>query len=314
MAVRLGIEVKYYLYSHQHKGRAYAKALQRCGFIPDEQNADVVLVDRDLFMHSGQTPRYQVLEQMQRGAKVVIYPHSALPPWWYDGLVKLNNYIDCVLVIGKGQKEIMNIISPEARCEVVGWTWCGQKPYRRAEEIKVINFAPIHPSGGILRPEALRANREIFKELKRIQRKHDARVIVRYIGKLELQGLKMYPNFEWVKGEPDGSTAQIDEADVVIAEGTYMYMSVASGKPTVGVNQHLPIRANKDSARYTPKHWHLYGGKLAYPINYQQGQLWDLIRQANSGECLEWRANFIGKQLQPKQFGALIEEIAHADR
>jgi len=313
MAVRLGIEVKYYLYSHQHKGRAYAKALQSCGFIPDEQNAEVVLVDRESYMHTGGAPRAIVDEHVRRGAKIIVFPHSALPPWRYDGIVKLQSYISSVLVIGEGQKEAMRYIEPAARVDVTGWAWCKQKQYKSADEIKTILFAPIHPAGG-LRPEGVRANKNIIYDLKRVQSKTGARVIVRYVGKLERQGLKQYSRFEWVKGEPDGSTAEIDAADVVIAEGTFMYLSVARGKPTVGINQHISVRPNKTYHIHQPKHWHLYGDSLAYPINYQPGQLWDLIQQANGGECTEWRARFIGKQLQPKKFCALIEEIVHADR
>lgn len=247
-------------------------------------------------------PRREVIERIRQGATIMVYPHSALPPWWYDGILKVPDYLACLFVIGEGQKSVMNIIAPEVNVQATGWAWCKQKTFIQPQAVKHILFCPIHPAGG-LRPEALKANRAIFKELKRLR----VNVTIRYIGDMERQGLKPYGGFTFIEGRPDGSHNEIDAADVVIAEGTAMYMSIARGKPTVGINQHLPLRANKDCVRYTPHNWHKYGDLLAYPINYEEGKLAQKIQWAVKEEQTEWRRLFIGDQLAPVDFGRKVE-------
>lgn len=137
---------------------------------------------------------------------------------------------------------------------------------------------------------------------------------MRYINELEKQGLRPYHRFTWVEGKPDGKTTEIDQADVVIGEGTFMYLSVARGKPTIGINQHLPVRANKNCDRYTPHNWEKYGPGIAYPINFGEAPLLDLIELSMSGEQSEWRERMIGNSLDGKKFSKLVEGIVDAKR
>jgi hypothetical protein len=299
----------YYVRNHQHKGRPYHLALHAAGHHPKAAKADVVLVDRDRYIQTPDSTLAYVQNFIDQGAVIMIYPHSALPPWWYDGLVPFSDYIKCVIVIGEGQKDAMRIIAPEADVFVVGWPWCPQKPFSQPEQLKIVNFAPIHPSGGVLRPEAVRANRAILSELKTVQKETGCRVVIRYIEKLRLQGLHPYEGFEWVEGRKNGATEQIDQADIVIAEGTYLYQAVARGKPAIGINQHLPVRANKNSNQYTPHNWDKYGPDLAYPINYGDAQLQDLIDRAMTEEQTAWRERFIGEDLNRLAFAETAVSI-----
>ena len=304
----------YYVRNHQHKGRPYHLALHAAGHHPKAAKADVVLVDRDRYIQTPDSTLAYVQNFIDQGAVIMIYPHSALPPWWYDGLVKLQPYVKCVFVIGEGQKAAMRIIEPGVHVETTGWPWCPQKKFQQPKELKRILFGPIHPAGGRLRPEALQANKDIFYHLKRVQSQTGCEVVVRYIGDLKLQGLHPYHRFEWIKGRPDGQTKEIDTADVVIAEGTFMYCSVARGKPTIGINQHLPVRANKMSDRYTPHHWEKYGDDLAYPINYEPGKLLEKIELAMQGEQTEWRERFIGESMNGKAFVEKVVRIWQENR
>lgn len=306
--------MNYYVCGHQHKGRPFARALRAAGHKPVSRHAHVALFDRDWYMHNDKKPRQIVLEHLERGAAIFIYPHSALPPWWYDGLIKIQSYIRSVFVVGEGQKEAMRIIEPDVRCDAVGWPWCPQRPFSAPQEVRQIAFAPIHPAGGRLRPEAFEANRAIFRDLKRLQRDTGVRVVVRYIGKLEQQGLKPYNSFDWIQAKPDGKTIEIDQADIVIAEGTYMHLSVARGRPTIGINQHLPIRANKKSDQYTPHNWEKYGPDLAYPVNYGEAPLQELIYKAISGERSTWRDRFIGEPMNRGAFAGLVEALWRESR
>ena len=292
----------YYVRNHQFKGRPYHLALYAAGHRPKADKAEIALVDRDRYIQAPNTTLAYVQDFIKQGATIMIYPHSALPPWWYDGLVKLQPYVKCVFVIGEGQKAAMRIIEPGAHVEAAGWPWCPQKEFKIPNDLRTLLFAPVHPAGGILRQEGVQANRDIFHNLKRIQSQTGCRVIVRYVGNLSDQGLHPYHRFEWLPARPDGKTTEIDAADVVIAEGTMMYLSVARGKPTIGINQHLPVRANKSSERYTPHNWDKYGSDLAYPINYEPGKLLEKIELAMQGEQTEWRERFIGESMDGKAF------------
>jgi hypothetical protein len=305
--------MEFFVSAHQHKGEPFFKAL-RMYYRTTSRNPDVVLVDRDWYMHNDKKPRQIVLDYLEKGATIMVYPHSALPPWWYDGLIKIQPWTSCVFVIGEGAKEAMKVIEPSVRVEAVGWPWCPQQEFQRPEKLKNILFAPIHPSGGRLRPEALDANRLIFHELKRVARWTGAKIVIRHIHALNLQGLRPYNRFHFVHGMPDGSTKEIDEADVVIAEGTFMYSAVARGKPTIGINQHLACRANKMCDKYSPHNWEKYGPDLAYPINFEPRKLMEKIELATSGEQSEWRERFIGPSLDPKAFSELVESIWREDK
>lgn len=304
--------MNFYVCGHQHKGQPYAKALREAGHHLRPGNPDVALFDRDWYMHNNQKPRGIVSDYIRKGAVIMIYPHSPLPPWWYDGLVPLQEHVRCVFVIGEAQKRAMQIIAPHARVKTTGWAWCEQKEFQQPPEVKRILFAPIHPSGRALRPEGMEANKRIYADLKDIMRITDIQVTVRYMGDLRTQGLRRFKCFDWIEGQPDGSTAEIDNADLVIAEGTFMYLAVARGKPTIGINQHLPIRANKHADIFTPHNWEKYGPDLAYPINYGDADILNLIDKAVSGEQTFWRQQHIGKQLDPFKFSADVEKALNA--
>jgi len=304
----------YYVRNHQFKGRPYHLALYAAGHRPKADKAEIALVDRDRYIQAPNTTLAYVQDFIKQGATIMIYPHSALPPWWYDGLIKAQPYIRCVCVIGEGHKDAMRVIAPEVHVEAVGWPWCPQKTFAIPHDLQTILFAPIHPGGGKLRPEGVQANKDIFHELKRVQSQTGCKVIIRYVGDLDTQGLHPYHRFEWIEARADGKTKEIDAADVVIAEGTMMYLSVARGKPTIGINQHLPCRANKSSEKYTPHNWDKYGPDLAYPINYGDAQLQDLIDRAMTEEQTAWRKQHIGETLDRKAFADKVIKIHRGNR
>jgi hypothetical protein len=301
--------MNFYVFNYQHKGQPYFTALRSQGHKPVARIADVALYDRDRYIQSPDHTISKVQQQIDRGSKIVIYPHSALPPWWYDGLIKLQDYIAGLIVIGEGQRDAVKVFEPDAPVIVGGWPWCPQKPFRKPDKLRTILFGPTHTSGGKIRRTAFNANKAIFNELKQVKRETGCRVVVRYLGDLKRQGLHPYREFEWIRGQADGSTKELDEADVVIAEQTYMYFSVARGAPTIGMIQHLPMSANSHPEKYTPKNWDKYGPDIAYPINYGTKPLIELIEDAMSGEQTEWRRRLIGKDLNPAKFSRQMMEL-----
>jgi len=298
----LGSGIRYFISPHQHKSEPFQTALDKAGFVRSKR-PQVALFDRDWYMHNDGLPRQQVTFFHENHAKIIIYPHSVLPPWWYDGLIDIQPYVTRVFVIAEAQKEAMKIINSDVRVEVCGWCWCQQKEFRPVSNVRNVLFAPIHPAGNRLRPEAYEVNQAIQQELLNL----NYHVTCRYIGSLETQGIERVDSWDWVEGHADGSHKEIDAADVVIGEGTLLSIAVARGKPVVGVNQHLPPRANKMSDVYCPHNWDKYGHLLEYPINYTEGTLEELINFASQYEQSGWRKRLVGESMTG--FAEKIEDI-----
>lgn len=302
--------MKFYIHHHQHKGKPYKSALLKEGHEQVVKFADIALFDR---VTSAATPNKlnsNVQQHFDMGAKIVVYPHAAILPWWYDGMTYFPDVLSCLLVLTEEQKRITKeYIVPHARVEAAGFPYCTQKRFSKPKEIKKILFAPTHPAGKNIRPNCRETNRNVFRELKRIQRAYKAEITIRYIGEMGLQGIKPYQYFNYSEATPDGGTKEIDEADVVIAEGTFMYLAVARGKPVVAMEQHVPMRSSKSSIGWKATHWDDYGEEIAYPINYVPGQLWDLLHEAAKEEQKEWRKKFIGSNLKSENFSDLMEDV-----
>ena len=304
----MDFDLTYFVHNHQHKGKPYALALKAAGMNPNMSKPDVALLDRDYVVNHNGEPRAVFKRYAEKGSVMMLYPHSALPPWWYDGLCPVHPATRCVFVIGEAQKRAMQFIAPQVRCEVAGWSWCEQKVFTSSGSPKRVLFAPIHPSGNKLREEAYQANRAIFNELKGLlKRKVIGQIVIRYIGDLTLQGLGRSNTAVWIRGKADGSVREIDDADVVIAEGTYLHLAVARGKPAIGINQHLPPRTNNDCKE--PAHWEKYSGVLEYPNNYVEACLDEAIECAIIEEQTEWRKDNIGFQLESKDFARKVLEV-----
>jgi hypothetical protein len=292
---------KFFLRNHQHKGTPFEKALQSAGFVKSKY-PHIGLFDKDWQNITYGTENRKAREIYECGAVIVVYPHCFSPPWWYDGMLPVRDFTSCIMVVGKGQKEATEIFV-DRRVEITGWPWCPQKAFEPTNGEKIL-FAPTHPAGENLREEAAEANARIQEELLNL----NLDVTCRHIGELEHQGLKYTDKWTWVRGQPDGSFRDIDDADLVIAEGTFMYISIARGKPTIGVNQHLPIRSNVPGKSILPANWDLYGDDLAYPLNYGERSLYDLMDMAQT-EQSEWRERFIGRDMDGGEFAELIVNL-----
>jgi len=299
--------MRYYIARHQNKADFLVKALNSCGHTFVHRNAEVALFDHDLNRTDVNAVRSDMRIRFEEGSTIVLYPHGATGSWWLDGS-NLNPMVFASLVIGEGHRRFMEIVQPGHRVEAIGWYYCPIKPFESPAKINRILFAPIHPTmGGTLRPEAIEGNRVVYDTLlKHIGRRQ---LVVRHIGKIENSGLWQHNKPIFKAGKTNGNYSDIDTADLVIAEGTYMYMAVARGKPTIGINQHLPIRPNVSPDSYKPKHWDEYKKFMPYPINFEGGSFEDLIEYARVNEQSEWKQLFIGKQLSPKRLSEILLSI-----
>ena len=303
--------MKYYIAHHQHKGIPYQTALRQQRWIFRLEYPDVALFDHAINRRNPEEGRALIEKYYDQGATIITYPHGATGAWWMDSdLYKTDERISGNLVIGEGHKRIEEMVQPSIKHYVTGWPFCPIEEFKKPKEVVNILFAPIHaaPKTNNFRDEAIEANAKIFKELLKLPSKY--KIIVRYLNPLSTIGLKVNSRVVLRPGKPDGSYSDIDAADIVIAEGTYMYLSVARGKPTIGINQHIPPRPNGYGFKeFKLKRWPEYEKFLAYPIDFDDGDLPGLINLAVKQEQTEWKKNFIGNKMNSAYLSDLLIRI-----
>lgn len=304
--------MKYYIAHHQHKGRPFELALRKERWRFSINNPDVALFDHAINREKPEEERALIKKYYDEGSTIIIYPHGATGAWWMDSdLYKTDDKISGNLVIGEGHKCIEEIVQPTLKHYVTGWNFCQMEEFRKPKEVVNILFAPIHaaPRTNNFRDEAADTNARVFEALLKLPRKYN--IIVRYLNPLNTIGLKNTSRVILRPGKPDGSYDEINMADVVIAEGTYMYLSVARGKPTIGMNQHIPPRPNGYGFKdFKLKHWNEYEKYLAYPIDFDDGDdLPGLINRATKEEQSEWKSLFIGNKMSSSYLSDLLINI-----
>lgn len=304
--------MKYYIVHHQHKGFKIHEIIKKAGWKIDHKNPDILLIDHDIGKWNSGEHRKIVELYKEKGTTIIIYPHSATIPWWYDGIVAPDEGVKAILVGTEFQREITSTFVKVTPVYSIGWAFCPQKKFQKIDQISKILFAPIHPPmNGFLRSEAKESNTRILRKL--IELTPKVQVVVRHIGNLERQGLFNHAKIIYKNGKPDGNYQDIDWADLVIAEGTFMYMAVSRGKPVVGINQNIPITPNNQNGEIVPKTWSNYGNKMAYPIDFNEQNMLELFCRATSEEQSEWRKNFVGEDIEPTKFIALLNNIRRKD-
>jgi len=301
--------MKYFISQHQHKGEKIMNALREEGWVYRKIEPDIALFDHNVNLSNPSEGRLIVKEYINQGSTIITYPHGATGSWWEDSNShSAYNTIFADLVIGEGHKHVAEIIQPELDHYTIGWSYCPLKEFKKTQ-VKKILFAPIHASArtNALREEAIDINTRVYNALIPLSR--DYNITVRHLNPLNTIGLRYNSRINFKAGIPDGSYNDIDNADLVIAEGTYMYLSVARGKPTIGMNQHIPIRPNHKLIEYKVNNWDKYGEYMAYPIDFDDGDLSDLIQKASKEEQIEWKKLFIGDEMNNRYLSDLLKDL-----
>lgn len=302
--------MRYFISHHQHKGIPIDNALKEAGWYMKHKRVAIALFDHCINGSNPEVIRSIVQKYYDEGAMIVTYPHGATGSWWMDSTFNYSNdHIFANLVIGEGHKHIEEIRQPNLKHYVIGWGYCPLKSFVPKSNISNILFAPIHASDSdnSLREEAIDVNSRVYEALLNLPQNYN--ITVRHLNPLGNIGLKPKSRIRFVYGKPDGSYSDIDNADIVIAEGTYMYLSVARGKPTIGMNQHIPIRPNRKNEDFSLKNWDKYGEYMAYPIDFYDDLLPNLIKEASNKEASEWKKLFIGNQMDGTKLSILLEDL-----
>lgn len=280
--------------AHQNKHLGLTAAIERTAHRVVISEPDVLLID-----HDGPEWYADIIAAYGRaGIPSLVYPHGATSQVAWDGIYPVSNDVLGYLAFSEGHAEVMRRYGYPKPVHVTGWHWCEQRSYQMPPVISRVLFAPIHPLNDYsIRAVQAEANRRAMHDI--LSHVPPQAVTVRHIGKLEGSGLERVEGVTYVWGRADNSTDDIDRADVVVSAGTFAYLAIARGKPTVIINQHIHPAIEQDGHTVKAMHWHYYRDYLHYPVSYFN-QLGASVE--------EWRDRMIGPQITPERMGAVLEE------
>jgi len=304
----------FYLKEHQHKGAEYIIALVMNGYWRTHRrmSADFIFFDHDIGMH-GVGWRTGLEQAYEAGKPTFIYPHSARPNVMMDTHPSWP-HTRAVFTIGEGHKEVLQALNYPCPIEVTGWTYSEIRPFapvKRNGNIKVL-FAPIHPNhNGFLADEDKELNAKVFNLLMDTP---EIDITVRHIKNLELNGLWPEDSVTYIQGEPDGTTTEIEQADVIIGSYSLAYISVALGKPLIMMAEQMrPHVGNMIGMVRYSDNWEKYREIMRYPYeieNCTDGtdvlEMMTTVMQGHSTVEL-WKERFIGKQFDHEYFIERLE-------
>jgi hypothetical protein len=305
----------FYCHNHQDKANAYVKALEKAGYhqveAPDRRTA-FMLTDSDV---SGRARQIHNFYQVTHGGRVYMYPHTATPMWLWDGIYIPSPYITAVFGIGEGSAEVPKRYGFDKPIHPVGWTYTRLRKFKSCKHPRKVLFAPIHANGnGYLSPEQTLINGQTFDRLVPLAQTGQIELTVRYLHKLEWNGIERVQGVEYVKGEPDQSIAEIDRADIVVTKQNMQYMSVARGVPTVGMGEEAtPVNATSAKNLMHVVSWQRYRDYMRFPIDLldtsNPNDAMDMLRQAAACDVsiADWRTRMIGDAFDGKKFVEILE-------
>lgn len=299
---------RFFLADHQGKGYPYAQALEAGGWERVEHATEGI----QLAMYDMDNGRG--LDSLhEQGVPVMIYPHSARPSLFWDGMYPLWPHTRAYIAPSDGHRDVMRAYGYPLQIEVCGWAMCEMQDFRPVEisdPVKVL-FAPIHPNrNGWLHPAYRAYNAIVFQKLLETP---GIQLNVRHIMSLALNGIWWAPGVNYILGTTKPATHNIDEADVVIAHQTFAYMAVARGKPLImcGCDM-VALAGNAWDNLHWASHYDDYRELLRYPLEAETARSGKLFRAMIEQACAEdlgaeWRERMIGQPFDPKHFARTVE-------
>lgn len=283
---------------HQNKSLGLVCALRDLGWRPASE-PDLFLIDFD-----GPPYHKELIHRFHsHGSRVVVYPHGGTAQICMD-IWQPTPEVAGYLAFSPGQAETLEKMGYPSPVHVVGWWWCEQRDPRPVpSDPQRVLFAPIHPLGnGFIHPLHRDANRRAFADL--LANFRPEQISVRHYREIEANGLWHVPGVEYHQGALDNSTADIDAADVVVSYGTFAYLAIARGVPTVMYAQDYPHGDGNSEQEWTPaRNWDAYAELLRYPVN--------VVTELRGSEraVADWRTLFIGEQLDARKMAHALERV-----
>lgn len=276
----------------QHKARMLAHTLLQAGHehVPAPQ-ADVLLIDID----DPDAPMRSRLISQCSGA-VVLYQHGGIPST-YHGFYKPDERVHIQLVHGPGGARLARQLKLGRNVVTVGWSYSPTVVFKPIDAPRSVLFGPSHPYGsGRLEEHYKKLNGRVYQLL----RKSGMDLRIQMFGTAAANGLPMGVTGHRSTLMLDWS--QIDQADLVVAEGTLACLALARGKPVITFGQQFEPtdehnRPSRGPVIRVPR----------YPVDIDDGPLDELVDGACIGLGEAWRRKFVGGPFDHETFLAAIE-------
>lgn len=255
------------IHDHQGKSLAIGQGLAERGHKIVFRNPDVFLID-----HDGPEYYRRLIDTM--AAKVtVLYPHGpdAFPAW--DGVWEPHPKTQAVFTYGRGQADAMKAYGYPNPVYAIGWPLSPFKPFRSVDPHSQMNvlFAPIHAlNNGYLRPEFRTRNILAYSTLLEWHNNEEIKLSVRHVGPLDRSGLFLAFGVTYFPAHPETLHDQVEQADLLVANGNVAFTGLALGTPTVMFGGGVQYADNRRLAA----HWPEYAADVAYPYEFFEEGGW----------------------------------------
>jgi hypothetical protein len=290
--------VKFAVVDHQWKSIMLVRTLRAAGYeAAPPHDADVLLVDIDDPDAPGRSEATAACPGL-----VVLYPHGALPT--YHGAYAPDERIDLQLVHGPATADAIADAGLDRDIAVVGWSYSPSVPFRKPAAVDRVLFGPHHPYGsGVLEEVHRKENRRVMGAILGMDAEE---VTVHVYGTPEMNGLEHVEGVRYAQSTLNIDWAEIDDADVVIANGTFACLALARGKPVVMFGQNIPS---------CDEHNRLPVGPTVevdrYPVDFSDGPLDAVIEDACDGLGLWWHDAYVGGPFDAGAFLGSIDSLVN---
>ncbi len=289
--------MRFALRDHRGQGKPFVDAMVAAGHMVFRE-PEVTFIDYDL-------PHPAYREWVEAAKRLVIYPHGASFAMGHD-LAGDPIHTDLTLVLGEGQKALLEAFDYPNPVEAIGWPWGGRGHVRAPRRLRRVLFAPLHPLGsGYLREDLAELNREAYELLL----DEGVELTVRHLGPLSQSGLKHRPGVRYIEGQP-GTLEGIEDADVVVASQTFAARSLVAGWPVVmfATEREWRLESEHDLECTWAEDWERHAAANAYPYRLAPSVCGAAAEDPDSFVIQAWKHRFIGPDWDPEAFTRLIEE------
>ena len=308
MECKNSIMATFFALNNRDKGNTYIEALLDAGYtLKEDYDVDFLLID-----YERSKKREEIVNFIKKKKPVFIYPHSAISDILWDGMYDPLP-VTCNFVSGVGQKKVMQSYGYKYPIEVCGWPYSELERFKSTTGKKLL-FAPIHPNsaGKKLLGEDKKSN---YKTLKYIldNKRLFSSITLRYGGDLIDNGLDEFKNSGIIMEKADysieNSIKSIKRTDLVVSFGTFGYLSVALGKPTIFYAQDVVPH----NICHSVKSFRKYSNIRNFPIELFDKKFYGNMPYIKKLACEknksveDWKKLFIGDPFNAEKFINIVK-------
>lgn len=299
------IKPRFSCFGHQGKELPLVNALQDAYELVSTNTPHYFcLTDSDVSGRMAQMKRMEL-----RGIRrFFVYPHAARPslinsmyPTWEGTTAQF--------VVNDYHAEVLRAYGYEKPLETMGWHLSPVEDFKpRDTSGRAVNvlFAPVHPRNTEIDRTM---NAATFERLIAHVQTGEINLTVRHIGEIQEGGLAYVGGVQYVRGEMNQATKDMDAADVVIGHQTFAWLAVARGIPCVMFAEDMPTHFRLNNKYHDAPCWKSVHHLFRYPLDILcVDDTMKLLRRAaqSDDEIADWRRRMIGSPFDPAGFAEKV--------